>query len=324
MRPGTPDDSGQASQIVTGSVTLRGQADPLQFPVGFRTGRRYARIGTHVAPGADAMDGRDQSTFGLPAESQGIAGLAARVVARLVDRDGPAPAVLREDLVLKFMEAIAAPGSGAIDAIFADLRRAGVSRIAFADRYIPEIARRLGKGWEDDTLGFAEVTVGTSRLQAILREIGRDWAADHDPVPARGAATVLLIIPESEQHTLGGMVLMGLLRRRGISVALRIAPSRDDLKNLLAGSGFDAVMISVGQESGVAPCRALVATIRDLSQGQLPIAVGGAVMGLVQDLAEKTGADMASNDLGAVIQALGLDRAAAAPHIKRETAQDRK
>jgi methylmalonyl-CoA mutase cobalamin-binding subunit len=162
-----------------------------------------------------------------------------------------------------------------------------------------------------------------ARLQAILREIGRDWSADHDPLPVRGEATVLLIIPESEQHTLGAMVLMGMLRRRGVSVAFRIAPSVADLQALLAGSSFDAALVSVGQASGVAPCRVLVRALRDLTQGRLPIAVGGAVLGIVQDVQEETGADLASNDLGAVMQALGLERAVAGPLKVREAARGR-
>jgi methylmalonyl-CoA mutase cobalamin-binding subunit len=269
------------------------------------------------------MDGRDQATRNETAGAQGIAGLAARVVARLVDRDGPSPSVLREDLVLRFMDGVITPSPGGIEAIFADLRRAGVSRIAFADRYIPEIARRLGRAWEDDSLGFADVTVGMSRLQAILREIGRDWSADHDPAPVRRAATVLLIVPEKEQHTLGAMVLMGLLRRRGISVALRIAPSAPDLRGLFAGSAFDAVMVSVGQASGVEACRTLVRTLKDLTHGRMPIAVGGAVLGIMQDVREQTGADMASNDLGAVILALGLDRVAPLQQMAHEAARGR-
>lgn len=266
------------------------------------------------------MDGRDLAMTNEASAPQGIARLAARVVARLVDRDGPAPAALREDLVLRFMASVIAPSPGGIGALFADLRRAGISRIAFADRYIPEIARRLGKAWEDDSVGFADVSVGMSRLQAILREIGRDWSADHDPQSVRGEATVLLIVPDNEQHTLGAMVLMGLLRRRGISVALRIAPSVDELRTLLSGASFDAAFVSVGQASGMAPCRALVQRLKALTQGRLPVAVGGAVLGLVQDVREKSGADLASNDLSAVFRALGLERAAAGPHIVQHAA----
>jgi MerR family transcriptional regulator, light-induced transcriptional regulator len=269
------------------------------------------------------MDGRDQAMRNEVSGPAGIAGLAARVVARLVDRDGPAPAVLREDLILRFMDAVIAPSQGGVEAMFAEMRRAGVSRTTFADRYIPEIARRLGRAWEDDSLGFADVTVGMSRLQAILREIGRDWSADHDPVPVHGAATVLLIVPDNEQHTLGAMVLMGLLRRRGISVALRIAPTVADLRTLLGGRAFDAALVSVGQSSGVAPCRALVRALREATGDRLPIAVGGAVLGLMQDVREQTGADVVSNDLGAVITALGLERAARGPHVVQDTARGR-
>jgi methanogenic corrinoid protein MtbC1 len=277
------------------------------------------------------MDGRDQALNQTAApppdaevpEPKGIAGLAARVVARLVDRDGPALAALREDLVVRFMESVLVPSPGGIEALFADLRRAGVSRTAFADRYIPEIARRLGTAWEDDTLGFAEVSVGMSRLQAILREIGRDWSADCDPKPVRGAGTVLLIIPDREQHTLGAMVVMGLLRRRGVSVAFRIGPDEGELRSLLAEASYDAALLSVGQASGVAPARVLVTLLKQMTRGRIPVVVGGAVLGIMQDVQAQTGADLASNDLATVMQTLGLERAAAAPLTMRQAGQDR-
>ncbi len=297
------------------NVTEGGQSWHLHFPVGKPAWQAYGPGRQGLQRGTDGMDGRDQPLTGVTDPAQGIAGLAARVVARLVDRDGPAPAVLREDLVLRFMEAVVAPGSGGVEGMLADIQRAGVTRIAFADRYTPEIARRLGKAWEDDTMGFSDVSIGTARLQAILREIGRGWAADQEPGPGRPGAAVLLIIPAEEQHTLGGMVLAGMLRRRGVSVALRIAPTLAELRNLFAATAFDGIMVSVGQASGVEPCRVLVAALKNLSPA--PVAVGGAVLGIVQDVRERTGADVAVNDLAQVIRALGLERAGLGAQMQR-------
>ncbi len=160
--------------------------------------------------------------------SGGVAQFAFEVVARLVAGDVTTTGTLREDLIERFSWAIIDPEFGRFDAMKPDLRRARISPTLFADRYVPEIARRLGKGWEDDTMSFAQVTMGASRLQAILREIGADWAADQGALASMTHAersTILMIVPPGEQHTLGVFVLIGQLRRRGVSVCLRIGPT---------------------------------------------------------------------------------------------------
>jgi MerR family transcriptional regulator, light-induced transcriptional regulator len=268
------------------------------------------------------MDGRAKETSGpIGADAVRVTGLAADVLARLVDRDGAATTTLREDLLTRFMDAVVSPGPQGMDGIWSDLRRAGISRATFADRYVPELARRLGQAWVDDCMGFADVTVGSARLQGVLREIGRDWAADQDSQAGQG--TVLLIIPADEQHTLGGLVLMGQLRRRGISVALRIGPTAADLRALLAAQRFDAAMISAGNAETLDDCRALTRVLRDLTAGALRIAVGGSALDRVPDALGRSGADIATNDLTAAIRALGLDKVGVGPMSTRAAAMDR-
>ena len=51
------------------------------------------------------------------------------------------------------------------------LRDMGISDHAIIDHYIPETARRLGADWVADRLGFADVTIGSAKLQSMLREL---------------------------------------------------------------------------------------------------------------------------------------------------------
>ncbi len=268
------------------------------------------------------MDGRSRvNDAGAGRVAGQMAGLASAVVARLVDRDGAAPAVLREDLLLRFMDAVISPVPQGMDGIWNDLRRAGISRTAFADRYVPELARRMGQAWVDDCMGFADVTLGAARLQSVLRDIGRDWAADRDP--GAGQAAVLVIIPEDEQHTLGGLVLTGQLRRRGVSVALRAAPAPADLRQLLAARQFDAVLLSAGSVETLDTCRKMMKSLREGGRGRLRIAVGGSAIDRVPDALGRTGADLASNDLATVCHQFGLDKAGAGPSYPHLAARDR-
>lgn len=236
----------------------------------------------------------------------GLTDFAAEVVARLVAREAAGGRVLREPLVTGFMEAVRSADPRAFDRLKPELRRARISAATLADLYIPEVARRLGEAWEADCLTFAEVSVGMSRLQAILREIGAAWVA-HE-VQGGGDKALLLVLPTGEQHTLGAMVIAGWLRRRGISVCLRIAPSTADLVALLASRHFDGAMISIACNDKLEVCAQLVKTLKDAAGSPLPVAVGGANLERWEEVCAATGADIVTNDLPLALSALGLDR----------------
>jgi hypothetical protein len=240
----------------------------------------------------------------------GVSQFAADVVARLVSRDGGATGPLRDALVDQMIAAVSRPGSAEFDQLRPELRRARVSAAALADLYIPEIARRLGKAWEDDRMSFAEVTIGSSRLQAILREIGAGWVAD-STVGGKGGRTLLLVVPAGEQHTLGAMVLAGQLRRRGISVCLKVGPGDEDLVQLLHTRSFDSAMLSVACVEKLASAAALAKTLKRETAGALPVALGGAAFlreGVVTIDCE---ADIQTSNIDEALQALGLSQAPA-------------
>lgn len=232
----------------------------------------------------------------------GVSQFATDVVARLVARDVVGGPVLRDSLVQRLVDAVRSSDPGAFETLKPELKRARISAATLADVYIPEVARRLGIGWEEDLISFAEVTMGTARLQAILREIGKEWVAD-DAGPQAGM-TMLFILPSGEQHTLGALVAAGWLRRQGISVCLRIAPSVSDLTELLSTRNFDGAMISIACDDKVDACARTVKTLKNASTNALRVAVGGAIMEWGADAMAATGADIVTNDLKAALRAL--------------------
>jgi methylmalonyl-CoA mutase cobalamin-binding subunit len=241
----------------------------------------------------------------------GVSQFATEVVARLVARDGTGSVEPRDSLVSRFMDAVRSSDPAAFEALKPELKRARISAATLAEVYIPEVARRLGQGWDDDCISFAEVTMGVARLQAILREIGTTWVADEATVVS--SATVLMVLPSGEQHTLGALCAAGWLRRRGISVCLRIAPTTADLADLLASRSFDGAMISIACEDKVDVCAMLVQTLRDHSVNDMRVAVGGAITALGDDALKATGADIVTNDLAAAALALNLKRQTMVP-----------
>ncbi|WP_444665901.1 cobalamin B12-binding domain-containing protein [Cereibacter changlensis] len=233
---------------------------------------------------------------------------AAEVVSRLVTRDVAAPPVLREALVLQLMAAVRSLDPRPLALLKAELRRARIGPAALADLYIPEVARRLGQGWHEDSASFAEVSIGAARLQAILRGLAEGWTADDGG--ARDGPTALVLMPPGEQHTLGAMLATARLRRAGVSVCLRIGPEVSELRALFARRGFDAVLLSVATTDKLEVCGKLVKTVKDFSGNRVPVAVGGAALvgnGEASPwLGADLGADIVTSDLDVALQACGL------------------
>jgi methylmalonyl-CoA mutase cobalamin-binding subunit len=245
---------------------------------------------------------RDDSTR-LPDGSDPIAIFAARVLDVLVDRSRRTSSTLRPDLVLALAEGMVTPDSDRIEETLAAFRRACISPAAMADVYIPAAAQHLGAHWAVDRLCFAEVSIGTARLQALVRAIGTRWGGDPAHLPGR--RSVLMIVPEAEQHTLGAVVATGQMRRRGLSVCLRLGPDRSETVELLRSRVFDVAMLSIGHGERLDVSRKLVDTLRTFGPRGMPILAGGAAAAGRPDLADRTGVDYVTQDLGEALALCG-------------------
>lgn len=237
-------------------------------------------------------------------DEAGVTLLAAKAIVRLAARDGKADRGLNEAVLERLTAAMLDSDPKAFDAVRPELRRMKISNIELADSYFPHIARKLGADWADDTMSFANVSLGVARMQSILRQIGADRIEDDGREAMTGR--ILLILPEGEQHSFGAMVLMGQMRRRGLSISLRIAPRAAELRLLLRQERFDGAMISVACREKLEICRSMVRTLKDTSRGSLRVAVGGSVFMTDADVPGVSGADIVTNDLEAALVAFGL------------------
>ena len=195
------------------------------------------------------------------------------------------------------------------DACAAVLHRAldaGIARDDIADLYIPELAREMGIDWCEDSLSFALVTIGVSRLQAMLRTLGPEWVGDQSSNPA--APAIMLIVGQDVHHTLGAMVLSGQLRRRGLSVRLMLGTPMSEIADRLAMSSYDAVFISSSTGETLESLRKIVNVIRGASKNPLPVVIGGTILETqtLYDVAALTNADYATNIPSEALELCGL------------------
>jgi methylmalonyl-CoA mutase cobalamin-binding subunit len=239
----------------------------------------------------------------LPDGGDPIALFAARVLDVLVDRNRRTSSTLRPDLVLALAESMVTPDGDRVEETLAAFRRACISPESMADAYIPAAAQHLGSNWVSDRLCFAEVTIATARLQALVRAIGTRWGGDPAHLPGR--RSVLMIVPDTEQHTLGAVVATGQMRRMGLSVCLRLGPERAEVIELLRARTFDAAMLSIGHGEGFDVAGRLVDTLRRSGARGMPIVAGGAGAVGRTDVAARTGVDHVTQDLGEALAFCG-------------------
>lgn len=247
-------------------------------------------------------------------DGEGVSALARSVMARLT---GSGRALARKpdsDLLAALLRmALAADGKGGgFDALRPEQRRARVGDAELVDLYLPLVARQLGCGWLDDTASFSQVSIGVARLQALLHRIGRGWA--EGAASAAGQPSVLLLLPEGEQHAFGAMVLLAQLRRRGVSVRFRMGGTPAEIGEAVRHQEYDAALISVGCEEKLELCRKLVKALRQGSDGRLRVVVGGAVLDRPVDVRHATEADLVTNDLDLALE--GLDSLVGARQLR--------
>jgi len=199
------------------------------------------------------------------------------------------PITNEKDLLAELSNLVLGPLKGELSDIHALAMRAGVSAEDMADVYIPTVARHLGEQWCTDEVGFAEVTIGSARLQAMLRELGEEWAADQWMNP--DASTVLLVVPDGTHHTLGAFVLTGQLRRKGLSVRLLLGATSQSIYQPCAHTQFDAVFISASIGDKLETLRKIVDSIKVAHVTVPPVVIGGSLLETTADVVALTGAD---------------------------------
>ena len=234
---------------------------------------------------------------------QSVESLASQALNFLAKKRFAKPRVLSEDYLRRLRSAAIDRDLDSRFSIVKEMRAAGISLEDIADHYIPEVARQLGEQWCEDQLGFADVTIGTARLQSLLRDLSTEF---HYPTDMKNESGIAVVVLADEYHTLGAMVLTSQLRRLGISVRLLLGVSETDALRELQQDRYDAVMISASHIESLDKLAKFVEKIRKQTRRNTPIVIGGPVIGHSQDVKALTGADVATSDVHEAIRACRL------------------
>lgn len=214
-----------------------------------------------------------------------------------------------ETLVPKFIDALhdasLNPHSDTFESTLGDMVASGISNEQIADLYLPAVARKLGAEWSDDNKSFSEVTIGVARLQRLLHDLGPEWRAD--TAQRFDAPTVLVLTGSKADHTFGARIILGQLRRRGLSVRLALGLRPDQIKALMGSAHFDAVMVSASLTEDLGTLRSMIEAVRSSSSPIPPIVLGGSVCAREADVKASTGADFVTTEIDDAIRFCALD-----------------
>ncbi len=178
---------------------------------------------------------------------------------------------------------------------------------AYSDLLIPT-ARRLGDYWEDDTVSFTDVTIGLSRLQQLVRALGREMPPrDLDD----GARSAYFIPCPYEQHTFGLTLLEDSFRRTGWRTWLDSSATQAQATDAVQSDWFDVFGLSATSEASSELIASTIASVRKASRNpNLFVLVGGGLFTSQPDLVAEVGADAtASTDQDALLIADNAIRA---------------
>ncbi|URF46672.1 cobalamin B12-binding domain-containing protein [Dinoroseobacter shibae] len=286
------DNSGPVRDTDTGKMST---PDNLQDP-----------IDTPGRTGAGVEDLHHSHGSGLPGSNIHLSpGEVERLAAKALQVLAETPEGARQDAPLAQLfaltEAYIAFDEVARHEILARIMKRGVTANDVIEAVVPATARYMGELWSTDKLSFADVTIGTARLQETVRNIGTRRIETRD-TDAEGPA-IMLIVPRIEQHTLGVFVVAEQFRRLGVRVHMTLGNNQAEILRLVHLNNFALVGVTASCRRTLASVRDLVKTIRTGVPRITPIVIGGPVTDLGLDIIAMTGADFVA---GSAEEALRL------------------
>ena len=156
-----------------------------------------------------------------------VASLAREVILRVASRT-VAAAVARpvsQEELLAFSTALASDSPKSAAQFITAEREAGRPAEDIYVNLLAPAARQLGDMWNSDHITFAQVTVGSGRIFAIMRSMRHMFETS---APAEEPAVIFASVP-GETHTLGVRMAADFFRTDGWNISLLIGLSHDDL-----------------------------------------------------------------------------------------------
>ncbi|MDF1726751.1 MAG: cobalamin-dependent protein [Sulfitobacter sp.] len=124
--------------------------------------------------------------------------------------------------------------------------------------FLAPAAQQLGHWWEDDRITFADVTVGTGRVYAIMRSLTERFP----PPRVNGKKSAFFAPVPGDDHKLGLRMATDLIRKTGWEIDLCLADTHDTVLKAIMASDHHLIGISGAGEHSLESLAKLVLAIR--------------------------------------------------------------
>lgn len=169
------------------------------------------------------------------------------------------------------------------------LTEAQASSDAVLTRLIPNLSARLGEDWMEDRASFAHVSLVSARLQSLAWHYIGPPEYDLDAPDDR--PRILMIVPEGETHTLGGVLAIGALRRDGLDAVALFGEPDEDILAAVTDRFYAVIGLSTSGQGGFERLAPLISGVRDRSPDS-KIAIGGPILEFDPDLTDHLRPDL--------------------------------
>ena len=234
-------------------------------------GQQDAIIDSHVFARTASLFDAKRSALA----PQAVGNLAGYIVRRLASAAAKAPRlrggpVISAESVDAFCATLVQPEPAAALRFIEARRAEGLTRDGVYVGYIGASARRLGEGWEENRLSFAEVTIGTGHLYALMRALRAEGPSVYRPFDMRRCA--LFATVPGEDHGIGITVAADLFRDAGWEIDLQTGTDHEGLIAHVEETEPQIIGLSLSTESHLEELMRLVVAMR--------IAVPHAIIGV--------------------------------------------
>lgn len=201
--------------------------------------------------------------------------LLANSISRSTDAGGTSElGGYAQERVEEFTRLVLAHDTPAAIAYIEQVRSHGTSlESLFLDLLTPT-ARYLGELWKADLCNFADVTIGLSRLQQVLRSFSP--AFENELEQWQHGRRALLVPARGEQHTFGLFMLEEFFRRSGWDVWGGSTTSTTELVAIVRNEWIDVVGFSLSCDGSLGDLATDIKAVRKASRNRaVGIMVGG-------------------------------------------------
>jgi len=215
------------------------------------------------------------------------------------------------EVVTEFARLVIQADGADAEKFFFRKRDEGMGVAALFETLLAPTARQLGESWFQDECDFVDVTLGVTRLRALLETCVR--VSSGPGAPGRNA---LLISAPKERHFFGVEIVSAFLVSSGWDTTLSLGRSAVDNARIAESQWFSVLGVTVSDKAHLdGAARAIEAIRRRSANRSIAVLVGGCALSGRPDLAARIGGDaMAEDGAGALLLAnhYYFDQAAAA------------